>query len=96
MTLYGQDLPHDEPINSIESFAHFSGPMPTGVTVSHEGRVFVCFPKWGDQVAFTVAEVKDGQATAYPDQDTNRADPDDLSSALISVQSVVVDPQDRL
>jgi hypothetical protein len=28
--------------------------MPTGVTVSHQGRVFVNFPKWGDEVEFTL------------------------------------------
>ncbi len=33
------------------------GPMPTGVTVSHSGRIFVNFPQWGDDVTATVAEV---------------------------------------
>lgn len=31
--------------------------MPTGVTVSHSGRIFVNFPQWGDDVTATVAEV---------------------------------------
>ena len=38
--------------------------MPTGVTVSHSGRIFICYPKWGDKVDFTVAEVKDGKPVA--------------------------------
>jgi hypothetical protein len=38
----------------------FFGAMPTGVTVSHGGRLFVCCPKWGDDVGFTVAELRDG------------------------------------
>ena len=46
--------------------------MPTGVTVSHSGRIFVCFPKWGDKVDFTVAEVKNGRPVAYPDAAINR------------------------
>lgn len=56
----------------------------------------MCYPKWGDQIEFTVAEVKDGQATAYPDQNINRSDPNNPSDVLVSVQSVVVDPKDRL
>ncbi len=92
-----QNLPHDEPVSTIEPVVHFmGGPMPTGVTVSHEGRIFVCFPKWGDKVDFTVAEIKDSQAMAYPDQETNNTDPNDLAKALVSVQSVVVDPLNRL
>ena len=96
MNVQTQALPHEESVGTLEPVALFTGPMPTGVTVSHEGRIFVCFPKWGDRVAFTVAEVRDGQVTAYPDQDTNHPHPNDLSAGLISVQSVVVDPRDRL
>jgi sugar lactone lactonase YvrE len=91
-----QNLPHDESVGNIETVAQFNGAMPTGVTVSHEGRIFVCYPKWGDEVPFTVAEIKDGEATAYPSQGINRDNPGDLFDTLISVQSVVVDPHDRL
>jgi hypothetical protein len=57
--------PADEPVSALEAVAHFTGAMPTGVTVSHQGRVFVNFPKWGDDVRFTVAELRDGQPAAY-------------------------------
>jgi sugar lactone lactonase YvrE len=70
--------------------------MPTGVTVSREGRIFVNFPRWGDQVDFTVAEVKNGQAMAYPDAEVNRQDMKNQAVHFISVQSVVVDPRNRL
>lgn len=70
--------------------------MPTGVAVSHQGRIFVNFPKWGDEVGFTVAEIREGRPVAYPDQAINRTNPNDLAAALVSVQSVVVDPADRL
>ena len=70
--------------------------MPTGVTVSHKGRIFVNFPKWGDDVKFTVSEIQDGQPVAYPDESINEVDQEDQASALVSVQSVVVDPADRL
>ncbi len=75
--------------------------MPTGVTVSHKGQMFVNFPKWGDDVAFTVADIisEGGKIGAYPDDAINKTDPNDPAAAaatLISVQSVVVDPADRL
>ena len=89
-------LPADEPMGRLEPVAHFSGPMPTGVTVSRSGRIFVNFPKWGDVVEFTVAELRDGQPVPYPDLATNTPGEDDPASGLVSVQSVVVDPADRL
>jgi sugar lactone lactonase YvrE len=73
-----------------------SGPMPTGVSVSRTGRIFVCFPKWGDDVRFTVGELRDGEVVPYPDQASNDNDGDADPYALVSVQSVVVDPADRL
>jgi sugar lactone lactonase YvrE len=90
------DLARDRPAGEVETVATFDGPMPTGVTVSHTGRIFICYPKWGDKVDFTVAEVKDGKPVAYPDQATNRAAGPGDGQHLISVQSVVVDPSDRL
>lgn len=80
----------------LEVVAEFYGPMPVGVTVSHQGRVFVCFPRWGDPVDFTVAELRDGHTLPYPDAAANLLDPDAPAESLISVQSVVVDPDDRL
>jgi sugar lactone lactonase YvrE len=80
----------------LELVATFTGPMPTGVAVSPQGRVFVNFPRWGDPVDFTVAEVKDGQPVAYPDAATNRGTTDDFEGKFVSVQSVVVDPAGRL
>jgi sugar lactone lactonase YvrE len=92
------DLPADEPLGVLESVAHFNGAMPTGVTVSHQGRIFVNFPKWGDEVPFTVSEIRDGgeMVVAYPDESTNQTNSNDPAVALVSVQSVVVDPADRL
>ena len=94
-----EQLPSDEPLGVLEPVAYFNGAMPTGVTVSHTGRIFVNFPRWGDEVSFTVAEVRDGKAIAYPDESMNQTDPHDPAAdagALVSVQSVVVDPADRL
>ena len=97
-----EQLPSEEPLGTLEPVAHFNGAMPTGVTVSQKGRIFVNFPKWGDEVPFTVAEVRDGKAVAYPDEAINQTDTHDLgtdadaSAVLVSVQSVVADPADRL
>ena len=87
-----QDLAKDRAIGQLEVAATFSGPMPTGVTVANDGRIFVNFPKWGDNVDYTVAEVKDGRTVPYPSADINRYNGDDQSDKLVSVQSVVVDP----
>ena len=80
----------------VEQVATFNGPMPTGVTVSRAGRIFVNFPPWGDPVPFTVAEVKNGRAVAYPTAAINRINTAHPGACLYSVQSVVVDPKDRL
>jgi len=91
-----QSLPRARTAGELELVATFSGPMPTGVTVSHKARIFVCYPRWGDAVEFTVAELKNGKPVAYPNADLNRFRPDQPGDSLISVQSVVVDPRDRL
>ncbi|MFC1836154.1 L-dopachrome tautomerase-related protein [Thermodesulfobacteriota bacterium] len=88
--------PSTKYFGDIEVVACLGGAMPTGVTVSHEGRVFVNFPRWGDKVEFTVAEIKDGKPVPYPDAGINKPDTDKASGSLISVQSVVVDPKNRL
>jgi len=80
----------------LETVANFNGAMPTGVTVSQTGRVFVCYPHWGDPVPFTVAEVKNGRAVAYPNAQVNKIDKAHPAACLYSVQSVVVDPKNRL
>ena len=91
-----QKLPVATPPATLEPVAQFDGAMPTGVTVSHQGRIFVNFPKWGDEVEFTVAEIVEGKAVPYPSLEFNQTQPDNLAAALVSVQSVVVDPLDRL
>lgn len=95
-TAAAQEIPEEKTIGRIEPVAAFNGPMPTGVTVSKGGRIFVNFPRWGDKVDFTVAEVKNGRTVPYPNAKINRPNTSKQAESLISVQSVVVDPQDRL
>lgn len=89
-------LTSDEPCGALELVCTFTGAMPTGVTVSRQGRIFVNFPKWGDEVSATVAELRDGTCQPFPDQAWNDPAGNDDAGAFVSVQSVVVDPTDRL
>ena len=88
--------PEKKPLAKIEPVAQFNGPMPTGVTVSHGGRIFVNFPRWGDNVTASVVELKNGREIPFPDAQINALNTEHPENSLISVQSVVVDPKDRL
>jgi hypothetical protein len=46
INIHKQELPAKEPVGILEPFAYFNGAMPTGVTVSHQGSIFINFPKW--------------------------------------------------
>ncbi|CAN5515749.1 L-dopachrome tautomerase-related protein [soil metagenome] len=89
-------IPSQRSVGEISPVALFNGPMPTGVTVSDSGRIFVNFPRWGDDVPFTVAEMVNGQPLAFPNAKINSRDEPDVDKALLSVQSVVIDAKDRL
>lgn len=84
------------PLAGIEAVQAFNGAMPTGVTVSAQGRIFVNFPRWGDDVPFTVGEIRNGEVVAFPSQQINTYDAARPAQTLSSVQSVVVDALDRL
>lgn len=83
-----EPVPQARPIGHAERVFAFTGAMPTGVSVSESGRIFVNFPQWGDQVPFGVGEIRDGRVVAYPSAEANRD--------FISVQSVVADGQGKL
>lgn len=103
-----KNAPAEKYVGQLETVATFDGSMPTGVTVSKSGRIFVNFPRWGDDVPFTVAELVKGRAVAYPNVEINdwagRSKPNPNAfvneavnqTHFVSVQSVVVDPADRL
>lgn len=85
--------PSSPQARALEVVHEFNGAMPTGVTVSREGRVFVNYPRWEDPITATVVELRDGQEVPYPSAEMN--DPNNPDH-LFSVQSVVVDPRNRL
>ena len=89
------EIAKSQSLGELELVATFDGAMPAGVTVSQDGRIFVTFPRWGDDVPFTVGEVVNNKIVPYPNADINlqNSPPED---SLLSVQSVVVDPDNRL
>jgi hypothetical protein len=89
-------LPIEKYFGRFQLVYAFYGAMPTGVTVSETGRIFVCFPKWGDDVKFTVAEIVWDQLQPYPNLETNLANPENIANSFISVQSVVADGRGTL
>ncbi|MBW7984827.1 L-dopachrome tautomerase-related protein [Enterobacillus tribolii] len=89
-------LASDKPIGKTDVVATFTGAMPTGVTVTDNGRIFVNFPRWGDDVPFTVGEVKAGKVVAYPNTEVNQPDNSRPADRFLSVQSVVFDGQGYL
>ena len=82
-----------QPIGEIEKVAEIRGAMPTGVAVSTSGRIFINYPRWGDAVEFTVAEIVNGKPVAFPSAALNRlGDVSTQEMRIVSAQSVVVDP----
>ncbi len=96
LSLAAAQLASDRPIGRIEPVFEFYDAMPTGVSVAADGRIFVNFPRWGDKVPFTVGEIRHGKVVPFPDAAINTFDPARPGETLISVQSVVVDPANRL
>ena len=80
----------------LDTVADLTGPMPTGITVAPNGRIFINYPQWGDNPGYAVAELRDGVPVPYPDTALNTPRGTDPETHLLSVQSVVADARDRL
>lgn len=89
-------LASDRSIGTIEPVFEFYDAMPTGVSVAADGRIFINFPRWGDDVPFTVGEIRNGKVLPYPNVAINTFDPVRPGETLGSVQSIVVDAIGRL
>ncbi len=74
--------------------------QPTGIAVSHQGRIFLNFPRWGKGPHYSVVEIsEDGTQHPYPDTSWNRWGKGEAAQPeahFICVQSVVVDDDDFL
>lgn len=80
-----QSPPQACTFGALEQVFAFYGPMPTGVTITEQGRIFVCFPQWGDHPAYAVAELCGQRLIPYPHSWGSQC------RNWISVQSVVAD-----
>jgi sugar lactone lactonase YvrE len=88
----------DTRLEQVATFDH----QVTGVTVAEDGRVFVNFPRWTEDVTVSVAEVmKDGTIKPYPNDEWNiwrnlNMGGVDPKTHFVSVQSVVADGRGSL
>jgi sugar lactone lactonase YvrE len=84
-------------LKTVATFDH----QVTGVAVAKDGRIFVNFPRWTEDAPVSVAEVKDGKVTPYPDAEWNswrNAKQDQITPKdhFVCVQSVVADGRGNL
>ena len=82
MTSADARIAANETIGELEIVDLFDGARPTGVSVAHAGGVLVCFSKRGDDVGFTVGEIRDGELVAYPGPAINNNDGDAVRRAV--------------
>lgn len=88
----------DDRLQKVAMFEH----QVTGVTVSEDGRIFVNFPRWSEDVPVSAAEVMtDGSIRPYPNDEWNawrNAKMSELSPKdhFVTVQSVVADGRGSL
>src|SRR5262249_54174509 len=71
----GASLPEERSIGHLEAVHEFYGAMPSGVAKAPNGRLFVNYPHWGDDVPYSVGEIVDGRVVPYPNEQINRPDP---------------------
>jgi sugar lactone lactonase YvrE len=77
----------DSPLSKVVSF---KGIQVTGVTVSQDGRLFANFPRWHENLPFSVVEVlSDGSYQPYPDANWNTWKGKPEENTFTCVQSVV-------
>ena len=68
----------------------------TGIAVLPDGRIFVNFPRWSDDVPVSVGELlPDGSVRAFPNADWNSGAPAP-ENRFVCVQSVVADREGYL
>ncbi|KAK9762441.1 hypothetical protein K7432_011813 [Basidiobolus ranarum] len=90
---------------ALEVVHEFHQQMPTGVAVSTKGRVFVSYPRWTNDVRYSVAEIINGKEIPYPSLSMH-PETSEIQSAnvthksfknfIVSAQTIELDGQDRL
>src|SRR3954466_160281 len=66
-------LPTDETVGELEFVHAFTGPMPTGVSVSHTRPILVNFPQWGREPAVRDLPAGGGRAGGHRRRAAERA-----------------------
>ena len=88
----------DSKLTKVADFDH----QVTGVSVTEDGRIFVCFPRWTDDAPISVAELlPSGKLKAYPDERWNswrnaKASEMPVGEHFVCVQSIVADGRGAL
>jgi sugar lactone lactonase YvrE len=90
------NYPKEKYFGELERIHEFYDEMPTGVSVSETGRIFINFPEWGDDVKATVVEIVEGQLIPYPSQEANTFHSQEPENGFLSVQSIVADGEGTL
>lgn len=69
---------------------------PAGIALSKAGRIFLTFPRWGDPVQFSLAELstRDGTLIPFPSAEAHK--PAHGEDHLGSVQGLDIDAEDHL
>jgi sugar lactone lactonase YvrE len=76
--------------SQLTKIVSFKGIQVTGVTISDRGRLFANFPRWHENLPFSVVEVlPDGQYQPYPDLSWNEWQGKPAENTFTCVQSVV-------
>jgi len=70
----------------------------TGIAITQEGRMFVCYPRWSDQATASVAEITSTALKLYPNDNWNFYDStaSAVKDRFVCVQSLYVDAGDFL
>ena len=81
--------------DKLEVVALVYGPMPAGVALSRDGRMFMTFPRWSGDARFTAVEAgKDRKLAAFPNEAAHdRKSGDDT---IDSAQGIDIDGQGRV
>ena len=81
-------LPTEKQPDLVE-VAQFKEAQVTGVTITKDGRLFANFPRWRDNLPFSVVEIqKDGTYRPYPDEAWNTWKGKPEKNKFTCVQSV--------
>ena len=86
-----------QPVGSLTELAAFTGPGPSGIAVTPQGRVFVGFPRHAiNHPGMTLGEWVDGKLVPYPDAATSLPSDRPDADKLVSVHGMTIDSRGRL